>query len=177
MVTYPEYYSQQTFVLMKTSFKMSSSRRICSSQPYVFRRRLLDVFKISQSRPIYSYWSYVFKTSSRRLAKTSSRRLAKTSSRSLQNFFKTIYKDIFKAFTRLIIKLNYLLLTSLRQVFNTFLRPSFPKTVIHRGICLNRTMSEKFIVSHGTKFARQIKISQVLVFHFTTPFSGCLEPG
>ena len=106
---------------------------------------------------------------------TSSRRLAKTSSRSLQNFFKTTCKDIFKAFTRLIIKLNYLLLARLRQVFNTFLRHSFPKTVIHKGICLNSTMSEKFIVSHGTKFARQIKISQVLLFHFTTPFSSCLQ--
>ena len=91
--------SQQTFVLMKTSYV------------FVFRRRLQNVLiktnmfalalrlqKTSWSRPIYSSWPYVFKTSSRRLQnvfktcsrrlqdvfKTSSRRLAKTSSRHFQ---------------------------------------------------------------------------------------------
>ena len=31
------------------------------------------------------------------------------------------------------------------------------------------------IYGQCTKFARVIKISQVLVFHFTTPFSGSLQ--
>ena len=47
-----------------------------------------DNLKTSWSRPIYSSWSYVFKTSSRRFQhvfKTSSRRLAKTSSRHLED--------------------------------------------------------------------------------------------
>ena len=112
--------SQQTFVLMKTSFV------------FVFRRRLQDVLiktnifalvirlqKTSWSRPIYSSWLYVFKTSSRRFQdvfktscknvfKTSSRRLAKTFSRSFQNVFKTSCKNVFK--------------TSFKDVFKTFSR-------------------------------------------------------
>ena len=53
-------------------FKTSSSRRMCSPEPYVFRRRLEDFFKTSWSRPIYSSWLYVFKTSSRHLQDVSS---------------------------------------------------------------------------------------------------------
>ena len=64
-----------------------------------------DNLKTSWSRPIYSSWSYVFKTSSRRfqdifktssrrLAKTSSRRLAKTSSRHLQDVFLRRFQDV-----------------------------------------------------------------------------------
>ena len=49
------------------------------------------------------------------------------------------------------------------------------KTVIYRRICLGHT-SEKFMVS-AKKFARVIKISQVLVSDFTTPFSGSLQGG
>ena len=62
-----------------------------------------DVFKMSWSRPIYSSWSYVFKTSSRRFQdffKTSSRRLAITSLRRLQNFFKMFCKNVFKTFSK-----------------------------------------------------------------------------
>ena len=33
------------------------------------------------------------------------------------------------------------------------------------------------IYGQCTEFARVIKISQVLAFHFTTTFSGYLEPG
>ena len=79
--------TQQTFVLMKTSFV------------FVFRRRLQDVLikanifaifthlqKTSWSRPTYSSWSYVFTTFSGHLAKMSSRRLAKTSSRRLHKY-------------------------------------------------------------------------------------------
>ena len=59
-------------------------------------RHLEDVFRLrlqktSWSRPIYSSWSYVFKTSSRRFEdvfKQSSRRLGKKSSRHLQDVFK-----------------------------------------------------------------------------------------
>ena len=77
--------AQQTFVLMKTS-----SRRICSPQPYVFRRCLQDVFKTSWSRPIYLSWSYVFKTPSRRLQD-----VFKTSSRHLQDVLKTPCEGVF----------------------------------------------------------------------------------
>ena len=79
---------QQTFVLMKTSwrrlwssssedvFKTSWSRRIYSPYSYVF--------KTSSSRSTYSSWSYVFKTSSRRFQD-----VFKTSSRRFENVFKT----------------------------------------------------------------------------------------
>ena len=138
-------------------FRTSWSGSIYSSWPYVFKtssRRHHDIFKISCQD--------VLKTSSRRLAKTSSRRFVKTSSKNLQDVFKTFWRclqDVFKTSSRRLLQ-RYLqdvfkvyhqvklcLLTRLREVFNTFLRCSFPKTVIYRGICLGNTTSEKFMVS------------------------------
>ena len=103
--------TQQTFVLMKTSFV------------FVFRRRLQDVFKTSWSRPIYLPWPYVFKTSSRRFQdvfKTSSRRFEdvfKMSSRHLQDVLQRYLQDVFKAYHQV----NLFYLTRPREVFNTFL--------------------------------------------------------
>ena len=146
----------------------TSSRRLGQDQyirlGYTSSRRLQDVFK----------------TSSRRLAKTSSRHLQdvfKTFWRRLQNVFKTSWKtssrhlqDVFKTYHQV----KLFLLTRLWEAFNTFLRRSFPKTVIYsRGICLGNTTSDKFMVS--VQNLQEIKISQVLVFHFSTPFRGCLE--
>ena len=122
-----------------------------------------DVFKTSWSRPIYSSCPYVFKTSSRHLQdvlprrlqdvfKTSSRRLANTSWRHLQDVLKTYHQ------------VKLFLLTSLWEVFNMFVRRT-AKTVVYRRIHLGHT-SEKFMVS--------VQNLQVLVFQFTTPFSGCL---
>ena len=117
--------------LQKTSFK--------TSFVFGFRRRLQDVLiktnifalviclqKMSWSRPIYSSWSYVFKTSSRRLGKmfsrhlqdvfktfwkrpqdifkTPSRRLGKMSSRRLQNVIKKSCKNVFKTSWRRLAK-------------------------------------------------------------------------
>ena len=96
--------SQQTFVLMKTSFVFVFRRRL--DQDEYVRLSLTsseDVFKTSWSRPVYSSWPYVFKTSSRRFAKTSSRRLAKRSSRHLQDVFKTFSRrpqNVFKTSSR-----------------------------------------------------------------------------
>ena len=92
-----------------------------------------------------------------RLSHASSRRLQevyKTSSRGLQDFFKMssrhlrdvlqrYLQDVFKTYHQV----KILLLTRLREVFNTFLRRSFPKTVIYIVICLRNTTSEKFMVS------------------------------
>ena len=180
--------SQQTFVLMKTSWRRlpssssedvskTSSRRL--DQDEYIRFSLMsskDIFKTSWWRLIYSSWSYVSKTSSRRLQdifkmsskhlqdvlqkrlqdvlrkrlqklfKTSSRRfegIFKMSSRHLQDVFQIYLQDVFKAYHQV----KLFLLTRLREVFNTFLRRSFPKTVIYRGICLGNTTSEKFMVS------------------------------
>ena len=95
---------------------------------FVFRRGLQGVLKTSWSRRIYSSWSYILKTPSRRfqdLLKTSSRRLQKC----LQNIFKTSwrhFKDV------------------LKDVFNSFLRLT-GKMVIYTKLCLGDT-SEKFMV-------------------------------
>ena len=86
------------------------------------------------------------KTSSRRLGQdqyirlgyTSSRRLQdvfKTSSRHLQDVLQRYLQDVFKTYHQV----KLFLLTRLWEVFNTFLRRSFPKTVIYRGICLGNT--------------------------------------
>ena len=102
--------SQQTFVLMKTSFVFVLRRRL--DQDEYVRLRLTsseDVFKTSWSRPIYSSWPYVFKTSSRRFQdvfKTPCKNVSKTSSRPFEGVFKTSCKDIFKTFSRRVIKLN-----------------------------------------------------------------------
>ena len=48
-----------------------------------------------------------------------------------------------------------------------FLRRPFPKTIIYRGICPGNTNSDKFMVS--VQNLQEKKISQVLVFQFTTP--------
>ena len=77
--------TQQTFISMKTSFL------------FVFRRGLQGVLKTSWSRRIYSSWSYILKTPSRRfqdLLKTSSRRLAKMSSKHLQDVLKTFWRRL-----------------------------------------------------------------------------------
>ena len=107
------YLAQQTFVLMKTSWRCLSS----SSSEDVFKtssRRLdqdeyvrlsltssEDVFKTSWSRPIYSSWLYVFKTSSRRFQdvfKTSCKNVFKTSSRRLQDVLQRYLQDVFKTY-------------------------------------------------------------------------------
>ena len=99
---------------------------------FVFRRRL--------DQEEYVHLSLmssedVFKTSSRRLGEDQYIRLGYTSSRRLQDIFKTYHQ----------VKLFFL--TRLWEAFNTFLRRSFPKTIIYRGICPGNSTSDKFIVS------------------------------
>ena len=114
-----------------------------------FSRRLQDVFKTSSRRlqdVLPRCLQDVFKTSSRRLAKTSSRHLQdvfKTSSRHLQDVLQRYLQDVFKMYHQV----KLFLLTRLWEAFNTFLRRSFPKTIIYRGICPGNTTSDKFMVS------------------------------
>ena len=114
--------SQQTFVLMKTSFV------------FVFKRRLQDVLIKTNI--------FVFAICLQDVLKTFSRYLAKESLRHLQDVLqKMSLQDLFKTYHQ--IKLFFL--TRLREVFNTFLRRT-AKTIICRGICLGHT-SEKFMIS------------------------------
>ena len=136
-------------VLIKTNMfalalrlQKTSSRRLGQDQyirlGYTSSRRLQDVL---QKR-----LQDIFKTSSRRLAKTSSRHLQdvfKTFWRRLQDVLQRYLQDVFKTYHQV----KLFLLTRLWEAFNTFLRRSFPKTVIYRGICLSNTISDKFMVS------------------------------
>ena len=97
---------------------------IISQQTFVLMktcsRRLEDVFRLRLQ-----------KTSSRRLGQDQYIRLGYTSSRRLQDVY----------------QVKLFLLTRLWEAFNTFLRRSFPKAIICRGICPGNTTSEKFMVS------------------------------
>ena len=72
-----------------------------------------DVFKTSWSRPIYSSWSYVFKTSSRRFQE-----VFKRSSRYLQDVLLRRFQDFFKMSSR---RLQDILKTS-SSIFKMFSR-------------------------------------------------------
>ena len=111
---------QQTFVLMKTSWrrlsfpssedvlKSSWSRPIYSANSYLFRRPLPDVLKTSSIRlqdVLPRHLRKVFKASSRRLVKTffktSLRHLQedlRTSSRRLQNVLQRSLQDVLKMY-------------------------------------------------------------------------------
>ena len=136
---------------------------------FVFRKRLQDVLIKTN---MFALALCLQQTSSRRLGQdqyirlghTSSRRLAKTSARHLQDVLQIYLQHVFKTYHQV----KLFLLTCLQEVFNTFLRRSFPKPVIYRGISLGNNTFEKFIVS--TKFAREIKNSQVLVLVFRSVF-------
>ena len=92
--------------------------------------------------------------------KTSSRRLAKTSSRHLQDVFKTYYQ------------VKVFLVTQFQDIFETYSKRFWD--VLLRRLSTGGLPRSHFreIYGHCAKFPRVIKISQVLIFHFTTPFSG-----
>ena len=136
--------SQQTFVLMKTSFVLSSkdvfmtsSRRLDENKYILINHTCSeDVFKTSSRRLAQDQYIRLVDTSSRRLQdifKTSSRRLANRSWRHLQDILKTYHQ------------VKLFLLTSVWEVFNMFVRRT-AKTVVYRKIHLGYT-SEKFMVS------------------------------
>ena len=95
-----------------------------------------DLFKTS-SRPLghYSSWPYVSSRHLQDVFKTFSRRFQDVLQRYLQGVFKKYHQ------------VKLFLLARLREVFNTFLRCYFPKTIIHRDICLGNTTFEKFLIS------------------------------
>ena len=130
-----------------------------------------DVFKTSSRRLDQNQYIRLGHTFSRRLQevfKTSSGRLQDVLPRRLQDLLERYLQDVFKTYHQI----KIFLLRSLRDVFSKFLRRT-AKTVIYRNICLRSHFWE--VYGQCAKFAWVIKISQVLVFHFTTPFSGCLH--
>ena len=97
-------------------------------------------------RPKHSSWLYVFKTSLKHFQDVLPRCLQDvfmTSWRHLQDVLLRRLQDVFKTYHQV----KLFLLTCLQKVFYTFLRRSFPKTVIYRVICVGFTTSQKFMIS------------------------------
>ena len=153
--------------ILKTSWRRLSSSSLADFliKTNIFAL-LIRLQKTSSSRPIYSSWSYVFKTSSRRLQdifKTSSRcfeNVFKTSSRHLQDVFKTYYQ------------VKVFLVTQFQDVFETYSKRFWD--VLLRWLSTGGLPRSHFWEIYGqcTKLPRVIKFSQVLIFYFITPFSG-----
>ena len=116
----------------KNSLQLKSSNYDITQQTFVFKRRFDEGEYILID---HTSSENVFKTSSRRLGQDQYIRLGYTSSRRLQDIFKTYHQ------------VKLFLLTRLWEAFNTFLKRSFPKTIIYRGVCPGNTTSDKFMVS------------------------------
>ena len=104
----------------------------------------------------------------------SSRRLEnvfKTSSRYLQDVLQRCLLDVFKKYYQV----KLFLLTQFQDVFETYSKRFWD--ALRRRLSTAGLPRSHFwkIYEQCTKFPRIIKFSQVLVFHFTTPSSGCLE--
>ena len=163
-------YTQQTFALMKTSWRRLSSSSsedvLVKTNIFVLAIRLQDVFKTFSRRlqdVLQKRLQDIFKTSSRRFQdvfKTSSRRLAKVSSRRFQ--------DVSSSYAVLVNKFS----RCLQDVFTTFLRRTAKTVIYTEGFPL-----VILVRNYGqcTKFVRVATVSKVLVFHFSTHFSGCLQ--
>ena len=142
--------AQKTFVLMKMSWLHLEDVFHLRLQKTSWRC-LQDVLIKTN---MFALALRLQKTSSRRLGKDQYIRLGYTSSKLLQDVFKTFWRrlqyvmqrylqDVFKTYHQV----KLFLLTHLWEAFNTFLRRSFPKTIIYRGICPGNTTSDKFMVS------------------------------
>ena len=119
-----------------------------------------DVLKTSWRRLSSSCSEDAFKTSSRRLDQDEYLHLSLTSSRHLQDVFKTYYQ------------VKVFLVTQFQDIFETYSK-RFWDVLLRRLSTGGLPMSHfREIYGHCAKFPRVIKISQVVIFHFTTPFSG-----
>ena len=150
-------YVRLTLTSSEDVFK-TSSRGLGQDQyirfGYTSSRRLQDVLKTS-SRRLANGLQDIFKTSSRRFED-----VFKTSSRPLEKRL----QDIFKTSSRRIIKL-----TRLWEAFNTFLRHSFPKTTIYRGLTL-------LLINLWSvyKICKRDKNLSSFSFSIYYTFSGCI---
>ena len=132
-----------------------------------FLRRLQDVFKI--------FW--------RRLAKTSSRRLQNLYWTSCKNVFKVSsrrFEDVFKTSSRRLAKMSPRRFKDISSSYCFFNTSSRSIQHVSETYCKGSYLQKDLPRSHlwngrCTKFARVIKTSEVLVFHFTARFSGCLK--
>ena len=168
-------YIRLTHASSENVFK-TSSRRLDQDQyirpGHTSSRRLQDVFKTSSRclQDVLQKRLQDIETSSRRLAKMFSRGIQKIFKASCKNVFKTSprhLQDVFKTYYQASCSVNTFS-RFFRDVVKTFLTRT-SKRVIYRRICVDHTYSQ------CTKFARVTKVSQILIFHFTTPSSSCLQ--
>ena len=125
-----------------------------TSLVFVFRRPLHQDQHIGLGHMSSRRVQDVLKTSSRRFQD-----VLKTSSRHLQDVFKTHYQ------------VKLFLVTELQDVFETYSKPFWD--VLLRWLSTRGLPRSHFWEIYGRcrNFSRVIKISQVLIFHFTTPFT------
>ena len=133
-----------------------------------------DFLKTSWRRLLSSSSEDVFKTSSRCFDQDEYIRLTHTSyftnrsSRHLEDVLQRCLQDVFKTYYQV----KLFLVTQLQDFFETYSKPF--RAVLLRRLSTGGLPRSHFWEIYGqcTKFPRVIKISQVLIFHFTTPFSG-----
>ena len=107
-----DHFPQQTFVLMKTSWRrLDGVFRLWFQK--VSSRRLQNVLI---KKNVFSLVIRLQKTSSRRLSQDQYIRLGYTSSRRFQDVFKTSCQDVFKTFSR---RLQDVLQKRLQDIFKT----------------------------------------------------------
>ena len=164
---------QDEYICLTLRLQKKSSRRLqdvlIKTNIFVLVIRLQDVFKtFSRSlQDIFKTFCYgVFKTSCKNVFKTFSRRFEnvfKISSKHFQDAFKTYYQ------------VKLFLVTHFQDVFETYSK-RFWDALLRRLSTggLPRSLFRE-IYGQCTKFPRVLKVSQVLVFHFTTPFSVYLQ--
>ena len=162
---------------------MSWSRRTYSLYSYVFRRRFQDVLIKANIFVLVIRLQDVFKTSCKNIFKTSSGRLQdvfktpsrrfedvfKTSSKLLQDILQRCLQDAFKTYhTVLVNKFSSCLSRRIHNVSEPYCKDGYLQKDLPRSHFWE-------IYGQCTKFARVKTVSQVLIFHFTTPFVGCLK--
>ena len=156
-----------------------------------------DVFKTSSRRLDQDQYTCLSHTSSRHLQdvlKTSSQCLQDVLPRRLQYIFKTSCKnvfktssrhlqDVFKTSSRRHVKMSSRRFQDLSSIWTVLVNTSSRRIqYVSETYCKEGYLQKDLPRSHFweifgqcTKFARVIEISQVLVFHSTTPFSVCLQ--
>ena len=170
----------------------------------VFRLQKTSSRRLDQDEHIHLSHTFSeddFKTSSRRLGQDQYIRLGHTSSRHLQDVFKTSsrrFEEVFKTPSRRLAKILQESSKRLQDLPAKISSRRFQDVSSNQNVLFNKSLRCtqhvcKTYCKHGylqkdlprshfweiygqcTKFAKVIKISQVLVFYFTTPFSGCLQ--
>ena len=130
-----------------------------------------DVLMTPWRHLLSSFLEGVFRTFSRRLDQDQYNRLGHTSSRRLQDVLQRSLQDVFKTYHQV----KLFLLTCFQNDFETYSERFWD---ILQSTYLYKDLPRSYfweIYGQCANFARVTKASQILIFHFTTPFSGHLQ--